>query len=40
MPDIDALFLPLDDKLPNPGSGAEKDRMTECPKCGMRYAIK
>jgi hypothetical protein len=29
-----------DDILPAQGSGAEKEKMTVCPKCGFRYAIK
>ena len=29
-----------EDKLPEPGSGQENEQMTECPKCGFRYAIK
>jgi hypothetical protein len=29
----------LDDKLPEAGSGIEKDNETICPKCGFKYAI-
>jgi hypothetical protein len=30
---------PLDDKMPETGSGAEKENKTTCPKCGFEYAI-
>lgn len=38
--DLPADWLkPLDDKVPDPGSGEEKENKTTCPKCGFEYAI-